>query len=51
MSNIYRSNIGATTLTALQDGRTRWSPGDILRPEVQPDLTPYAGLIDPDGTM
>lgn len=51
MSNIYHSNIGAAALIALQDGRTRWSPGDILRPEVQPDLTPYAALIDPDGTM
>ena len=50
MVNVYRRNIGNVALTALQDGRSRWAPGDILRPEVEPDMTPYAGLVDADGT-
>ncbi len=50
MGKVYRRSIGDVILTALQDGRSRWAPGDILRPEVQADLAPYANLIDPDGT-
>ena len=32
MGGVYRRNIGAVALTALQDGHARWAPGDILRP-------------------
>ena len=50
MSQVYHRNIGAVALTALQDGRARWAPRDILRPEVEADLAPYQHLIDEDGT-
>ena len=50
MGQVYRRNIGAVTLTALQDGRARWAPSDILRPEVEADFAPYQQLIDEDGT-
>ncbi len=49
MGQVYHRNIGAVALTALQDGRARWAPRDILRPEVEADLAPYQHLIDEDG--
>ena len=50
MGEVYRRKIGAVELTALQDGRARWAPRDILRPEVEADFAPYQQLIDEDGT-
>ena len=50
MGEVYRRKIGAVELTALQDGRARWAPRDILRPEVEADFAPYQHLIDEDGT-
>ncbi len=34
MGKIYRREIGAVALTALQDSWSRWVPGNILRDEV-----------------
>lgn len=50
MGKIYRREIGAVALTALQDSWSRWVPGNILRDEVEADFAPYADLVDEDGT-
>lgn len=48
-ARVYRRAVGEVALTAMQDARGRWAPRDILRPEVEADLAPWAHLLDPDG--
>ena len=50
MGKVHRSSVGDVALTALQDGSSRWAPLDILREEVDADLSPYMQLVDADGT-
>lgn len=49
MSKIFRTHIGDVTLTAVQDTWTRVPAANMVRPELQADMTRYAHLLDDEG--